>query len=136
MMSENAGAHLFSKSQEVRTVREEQKSSSILERQAFIRRLPTTRDFISTLQVLFQSLFNAYRKKNASPNGSHQAIDEKLVFLRRRLLSCIPDLTITTLHQPSFKVNRVADKGVLRDSIRGEGKGFKCCMELGDAVLS
>ena len=58
------------------------------------------------------------------PYRSNEAVNENLVLVRRSLLSSIPNLAVTTLHQPTLEVDRVADIRALGNLVCREWEGF------------
>ena len=69
------------------------------------------------------------------PDGTHQALDEELVLLCRRLFSRVPHLAVAALHEPLLEVDRVRDERICGERVGWEGQRFERGVEVGDAVL-
>lgn len=75
------------------------------------------------------------KEKLHGPDGAHQTVDKELVFLRRSLLSCIPDFTVATFHEPPLEIDGVPDERIRDEFVGGEREGLERRVEIGDAVL-
>ena len=85
------------------------------------------------------SLFSVYVICRQSvphvPNGTHQAVYEEFVLLRRCLFSRVPHLAVAALHEPLLEVDRVCNVRVCGERVGGEGEGLERGVEVGNAVL-